>query len=279
MRAFGHLGDYAKNPAFDAFHSISVRAFSLFHEGISGADRNRPLVQLIQRMNYIAEASSAALRLNASWALTHPAFSLCRDRYEQCVRFSCLARKEDAEEWDFYVKNYHVTLTKLKNAFDEKGVEFPIRLNDGLDDTPPEIRARLSTWRNTPLDQLARRRDALDGITNSEVDKETLLSLYDSIYRQGSSVSHYDMYSVNMLGLYNGSEGLVLAPDPAMPIVITLHCAIFDIIQCTEALAVAKVPAPADVSNELLKEWRACVHRTGLTRATCDTDIDKTTGS
>ncbi|KTT98574.1 hypothetical protein NS355_08850, partial [Sphingomonas yabuuchiae] len=93
MRAFEHLGDYKANPAFDAFHALSVRAFSLYHESITEAETSRPLTDLTRRMLYVAEASSAGLRLAASWALTHPAFSLCRDRYEQCVRFSWLARQ------------------------------------------------------------------------------------------------------------------------------------------------------------------------------------------
>jgi hypothetical protein len=72
------------------------------------------------------------------------------------------------------------------------------------------------------------------------------------------------MYSVNMLGLYDGPDVLVLAPDPGMPIVLTLHCALFDIVQCAEALARAEVPAPIDTLNALVAEWWAYVRRTGL---------------
>jgi hypothetical protein len=43
-------------------------------------------------MLYIAEITSTAIRLNATWALTPAAMSLLRDRYEQTVRFSWLVR-------------------------------------------------------------------------------------------------------------------------------------------------------------------------------------------
>jgi hypothetical protein len=46
---------------------------------------------LILRMLYIAEITSTAIRLNATWALTPAAMSLLRDRYEQTVRFSIMA--------------------------------------------------------------------------------------------------------------------------------------------------------------------------------------------
>jgi hypothetical protein len=264
MRAFDHFGDYTANPAFSAFHDLSVRAFGLYHDGIAKADLSRPLTDLIRRMMYVAEASSVGLRLNASWALTHPAFSLCRDRFEQCVRFSWLARQSDAREWYRYIADYYLTRNRLKHAFKQSGVDPIVNLDDGLDEAPPYVRERFAYWRNTPVDQMARRRDELAGITGSRVDRETLFGFYDSIYRQGSSVAHYDLYSVNMLGLYEGPEGLVLAPDPYMPIVLVLHCAIFDIVQCAEALAKADVPAPVEALDAMVTEWWAFVRRTGM---------------
>ena len=263
LKAFEHLGDYTKNPAFAAFHDLSVRSFAMYHDGISRADTTRPLVDLIRRMTYVAEATSSGLRLNASWALTHPAFSLCRDRYEQCVRFSWLARQGDDREWHRYIAEFYLTRHRLKNAFDQSGIALPVDLDDGLSEAPAYVRERFADWRNTPIDQKARRRDGLAGITGSAVDRESLFGFYDSIYRQGSSVSHYDLYSVNMLGPYDGPDGVVLAPDPGMPIVLTLHCALFDIIQCAEALTRAEVPAPVDAMNALVTEWWTNVRRTG----------------
>lgn len=264
VRAYDHFGGYTANPAFAAFHDLSVRAFSMYSEGIERADHSRPIVDLMRRMMYVAEASSVGLRLNASWALSHPSFSLCRDRYEQCVRFSWLVRQEDAREWYRYIADYYLTRHRLNNAFAQSGIAVPVNLDDGLGDLPPELRQRFNYWRVTPVDQMARKRDALAGITGSKVDREGISGLYDSIYRQGSSVAHYDLYSINMLGLYDSDSSLVLAPDPGLPIVTVLHCALFDIIQCAEALARADVPAPTQQADELIGLWWEYVQRTGL---------------
>jgi len=264
MRAFEHFGDYRGNPAFDAFHGLSVRAFALCHEGIAEADTSRPLTELIRRMLYVAEASSAGLRIAASWALSHPAFSLCRDRYEQCVRFSWLVRQPDDREWYRYIADYYLARNRMKHAFAQNRIDPLVELDDGLDEVPADLRKRFAYWRNTPVDQMARGRDALPGLTGSRVDREGLLGFYDSIYRQGSSIAHYDLYSINMLGLYQSPEGLVLAPDPHMPIVLALHCAIFDIVQAGEALAKAGVPAPVELLDALVDEWWACVRHTGI---------------
>lgn len=264
MKAFEHLGGYTKNPAFSTFHDLSVRAFALFHDRIGEADLSRPMTDLIRRMMYVAEASSSGLRLNASWALTHPAFSLCRDRYEQCVRFSWLVRQADDREWYRYIADYYLARNRMKHAFKQSGIDPLVSLDDGLDEVPAELRKRFAYWRNTPIDQMARRRDELDGITGSRVDREGLLIFYDSIYRQGSSVAHYDLYSINMLGLHNAPEGLVLAPDPYMPMVLILHCALFDIVQCAEALAKADVLPSIETLDDMIGEWWASVHRTGI---------------
>jgi len=264
MKAFEHLGGYTKNPAFKAFHNLSVRAFALYHHRIAEADGSRPLTDLMRRMMYVAEASSSGLRLNASWAFAHPAFSLCRDRYEQCVRFSWLVRQTEDREWYRYIADYYLARNRMKHAFKQSGIDPLVDLDDGLDELPPELRKRFAYWRNTPIDQMARRRDELDGITGSCIDREGLLGFYDSIYRQGSSVAHYDLYSINILGLHEGPEGLVLAPDPKMPIVLALHCAFFDIVQCAEAMAKSDVLVSVDTLDELIGEWWICVRRTGI---------------
>lgn len=264
MKAFEHLGGYIKNQGFSAFHELSVRAFELFHDRIREADLSRPFTGLIRRMMYVAESSSSGLRLNASWALTHPSFSLCRDRYEQCVRFSWLVRQADDREWYRYIADYYLARNRMKHAFMQSGIDPLVNLDDGLDELPADLRKRFSYWRNTAIDQMARRRDELEGITGSRVDKESLLGFYDSIYRQGSSVAHYDLYSIHMLGLYDGPDGLALAPDPHMPIVLALHCALFDIIQCAEALTKADVPAPIGTLNAMVGDWWTFVRRTGI---------------
>jgi hypothetical protein len=215
-------------------------------------------------MMYVAEAMSVALRLNASWALTHPSFSLCRDRYEQCARFSWLARQTGYREWYRYVADKYFREARLKRAFAQRGIDVPELDTRRFEELPEDKKASFRHWDNLKLDQLAERRDKLDGITGSTLDGETLRWMYDSIYRQGSSVSHYDLYSVNLLSLYKTPDGVVLAPDPALPVVTVLHCALFDLIQCSEALAKLEVPAPVELWDQARAYWWEWVKRTGI---------------
>lgn len=263
MSALEHFGRYENNPAFSAFDAFSRGAFAAFHERIADTDLE-PFTDLIRRMMYVAEATSVGLRLTASWGLSHPSFSLCRDRYEQCVRFSWLVRQTEHREWFRYIADMYLRRNRLRNAFAASGIEMP-QLDDGFDELPPKAKESFKHWDHWTLDHLARRRDELGGITGSKLDNETLLTLYDSIYRQGSSVSHYDLYSIQMLGIYEAPDGsAVLAPDPAMPVVTALHCALFDMLQCGEALARLGRPAPASYWDEQLVEFWAAVRRTGI---------------
>jgi hypothetical protein len=173
-------------------------------------------------------------------------------------------RQDDDREWYRYIADYYLARNRMKHAFQQNGIDPLVNLDDGLDELPPELRKRFAYWRSTPIDQMARRRDELNGITGSHIDRESLATLYDSIYRQGSSVAHYDLYSINMLGLHDGPDGVVLAPDPFMPIVVVLHCALFDIIQCSEALAKAGAPQSIETLNELIDDWWVSVRRTGI---------------
>lgn len=64
----------------------------------------------------------------------------------------------------------------------------------------------------------------------------------------------FDLYSINILELHQSPEGLILAPNSHMLIVLALHCAIFDTFQCGEALAKAGVPAPVSLLDALVGE-------------------------
>src|SRR5260370_7262707 len=92
-KALDHMGDYVKHAPVKAFSEISEKAFDTFHTVMGGHEKqdNNDRDYLITRLTYISEIMSTAIRLNATWALTHAAMSLTRDRYEQAVRFSCLA--------------------------------------------------------------------------------------------------------------------------------------------------------------------------------------------
>lgn len=263
VKVFDNFGKYAENPAFAAFHELSVGAFGAFHKYVSEAEL-RPFTDLVRKMLYVAEATSVALRLNASWALTHPAFSLCRDRYEQCARFSWLARQTDDREWHRYIADKYFREARIKKVFADRGVDIPELDTRSFEELPEDKKKSFRHWDNLKLDQLAEGRDKLEGITGSRLDEENLRWLYDSIYRQGSSVAHYDLYSINLLGLYEGPNGLVLAPDPALPVVTVLHCTLFDLIQCSEALAKLERPAPIETWDKAVADWWDCVKRTGI---------------
>jgi hypothetical protein len=175
-----------------------------------------------------------------------------------------LARQTDNREWHSYINDLYVRRDRLKRAFAVRGLDVPELDNLASAGASDEKIKRIPLWHNLSLDQLAERRDKLEGITNSKLDAETLRTLYDSIYRQGSSVSHYDLYSIQMLGVYEGPTGPVLAADPALPIVTVLHCALFDLIQCAEALAKLQVPAPPELWDTADEAWWKCVKQTGI---------------
>ncbi len=264
-KALSHLGDYAKNPAFAEFEDISRSSWALYHSTASNPPVPSSLESFIPRMAYVAEATSVSLRLNASWALSHPAFSLCRDRFEQTARFSLLARSENYQGIVSYLAGYELTKHKLKEGLRNRQVEIEIELESELDGAPKELRQKYNAWSSKPLDQLVDQRDQLDGISGTKIDNEKLAGFYESIYRQGSSVSHYDLYSLRMLGLYKTDEQVILAPDPLFPIVIVLHNALFDLIQAVETTAKAsngiEDAAPWTV---LLMRWHAALKKTGI---------------
>ncbi len=171
VEAFDHFGKYRENRAFASFHELSVRAYAIFHHHVGTAEA-RPFTDLVRKMVYVAEATSVALRLNASWALTHPAFSLCRDRYEQCARFSWLARQTDDREWHRYIADKYFREARLKKAFAARGVDIPELDTRAFDELPDEKKKSFRHWDNLKLDRLADGRDKLKGITGSKLDQE-----------------------------------------------------------------------------------------------------------
>lgn len=106
--ALRNQGPYRENPAFAEFQSISADSFSLFHARLNEGQTSLAYSDLVRRMVYIGETTSVALRLNAIWALTLPAFSLCRDRYEQTVRFSWLARQPAYKGWVGFLVDFEL---------------------------------------------------------------------------------------------------------------------------------------------------------------------------
>ena len=96
-RIVDNLGPYLAHPPVQATCELSRKAFERFHQARGGRERSGESGKehLLTRLMYMAESASTAVRLNATWSLSLPAMSLLRDRYEQVVRFSWLARQTD----------------------------------------------------------------------------------------------------------------------------------------------------------------------------------------
>ncbi len=211
-------------------------------------------------MVYIGEATSTAIRLNATWALTHPAMSLLRDRYEQAVRFSWLLRSPKDDEYHKYGRAYFAKMNSLirdmppemMKTYEKWMGEAP----EWAKETPTkENRAYFEAWNTLDLRSMATKRDALPPISDCKIARQELAGWYGSIYAQFSSVSHYDRYSVELLGLHRAPDGqLVLAPDPQWPAILTLHLALFDVIFCYEATQLFLQKDGTDAYGKLLDE-------------------------
>jgi hypothetical protein len=266
-QVLGHLGPYNNHAPVAAFGSLSDRAYSIYRQAAGGHERQgeTPTQHLVTRMMYIAEVTSIALRLNASWALSHPALSLLRDRYEQTVRFSWLARQSDNTQMVQYIASYYAKSIKLyhsmteaqKKELDKMGFTAP----DWLSASPTkEQRDYLNRWNSFDLRSMANERDNLPSLSDSRLGKETLGDLYNGIYAQFSSVTHYDMYSMNILGFHEAPNGqLVLAPNPHFPSVINLYNSLFDLVQCFEATRRYLEVDAEEPFSAAYEEW--CKHR------------------
>lgn len=264
-----HLGPYARHAPLSAFGAISDKAFALYKEAAGGhvRDGETPTQHLITRMMYVAEATSIATRLNASWALSHPALSLLRDRYEQAVRFSWLARQSGTLQMTRYVASYYAKGMQLHRSMSDAAKEELKTIQSDTEewvsaDLTKEQRASLNRWNDLDLRSMVEKRDALPPLSECDVARETLAPLYTSIYAQFSSVTHYDMFSMNMLGLHKSPDGqMVLAPDPHWPSMISLHNSLFDLIQCFEVTR-RYLEKDADSGfSSLLKDWKMCTTR------------------
>ena len=263
-QVLNQLGPYVGHKPVAAFCSISEHCLALFHEALDGYDRGyeTPVEHLFTRLTYISETTSTAIRLNATWALTLPAMSLLRDRYEQTVRTSWLAQQPDNLELVKYIGTYYAKANKVFRGLSPKArnvlEDASLKFDPWMTDTPTkEERAYLERWNSLDLHSIAKKRDALAACSKDAVRGETLADLYIPIYQQFSSVTHFDMYGVNMLGLHKAPTGeVVLAPDPWWPAILCCYNALFDLIQFNEvAQLVYKVGSIPDF-DELFAEWR-----------------------
>jgi len=245
-KVLDHLGDFIEHPTMRAYCDISGEAFNEFHRVMGGHEKadEDSRDYLMTRLMYISESTSTAIRLNASWALTHPAMSLTRDRYEQVVRFTYLARQKDDVEIKKFFAYYHSRANKIFRSLQEAAKEEFTKI---VDDPPEwtlrkftaEERARFDSWATLDLKSMVAKRDKLPTFGTTALAQQKLELYYAPIYAQFSSVSHSDMYSVALLGLHKPPEGelLVLSADPHWPATLASFNALFDIIQCYESAA------------------------------------------
>jgi hypothetical protein len=241
-KVLDHLGDFIKHPPMKDFADLSAQAYDRFHTIMGGHEKQGESDRdyVITRLMYISEVTSTAIRLNASWALTHAAMSLTRDRYEQIVRFSWLARQKDDAELKKFFAYYHSRANKIFRSLKDAAKD----AFDKMVDNPPEHTTRILTreerlafeaWETLDLLSMARKRDGLSAFGTSPLAAQKLEIYYAPIYQQFSSVSHSDMYGVALLGLHNSPSGqLVLSADPHWPATLACFNALFDIIQCFE---------------------------------------------
>jgi hypothetical protein len=255
-----HLGPFTTNPPVQALILLTQRTWEEFHVLVGGQkriiDNERQL--FASRMMYISEVMSLGIRLNASWGLTHPAMSLLRDRYEQAVRFSWLARQPDAEEHKKYML-YFFSKARLLMRSESARQDYEKSLGKlpkwVTEELTKEQNDEIRKWEALDLRAMAKRRDSLPPLTELQIGKETLERHYDTIYAQFSSVSHFDMYSLELIQLHEIAGHLELKTDEHWPGLLILQNCEFDIIQCFEAVYAYYDKDAGLLFNELLLEW------------------------
>jgi hypothetical protein len=259
----GHLGPYVQYGPIVGCCELSERVWRTYNELTTGYVHSDPNSReyLILRMLYIAEITSTAIRLNTTWGLTHASMSLLRDRYEQTVRFSWLVRNPDESQFEKYERTKVAKINSIVRNLDPDTIK---RFEAVLGPTPTwaketptkEYRAFLEAWNTLDLKSMALERDAFPPLADTVLAKQILASSYEAIYRQFSSVSHYDRFSIELLGLQEFPDGkLVLGTQPHWPAILLLRNTEFDIIQCFEAAHVCHRKAAAEIFEKFLMEW------------------------
>jgi hypothetical protein len=266
-RVLDHMGAHIEHAPVKGFSEISEKAHTAFHTAMGGYDRDESSHRdfLISRFMYISEIMSTAIRLNASWALTHAAMSLTRDRYEQTVRFSWLARQSDDGEMAKFYAYYHARANKIFSRLKGQAKE---EFDKMVDEAPEwttrpftkEEKEYFGAWEVLDLLSLVKKRDKLPALGTSIMAGQKLELWYTPVYQQFSSVSHSDMYSVALLQLHKSkafSDRLVLAADPYWPMTLTCFNALFDIIQCFECAKGFYAKDCEEEFQELFTTWNS----------------------
>jgi hypothetical protein len=215
---------------------------------------------LIVRMMHIAESTSNAIRMDATWAFIPPTMSLVRDRYEQTVRFSWLVRNPDKEEYHKYERFMLAKIRKVARDIAPETIkrfakagQLPLWITEPLS---KEDREYLEEWEKLNLKSMAARRDGFPPIADNLLSREKLEKWYNAVYRQFSSVSHYDRFSIEMVSPqpYEG-DTVVMGLQPHWSKLLILYTVLLDIIQCYEATSVCFEQDTSIKFESLFLEW------------------------
>jgi hypothetical protein len=244
---------------------LDERVWEVFrtHARERGPIEHRSQDYLIVRMMHIAEATSNAIRMNATWEFTAPTMSLLRDRYEQTVRFSWLIRNPNQKEYQKYERFMIAKIrTMVRNVAPEtvnritkSGQALPLWTTEPL---TKEEQSYLTEWEKLDLCSMAAKRDSFPPITDNHLSKVKLQPWYNAVYRQFSSIAHYDRFAVEMVKpLPIEGEKVVMGFEPYWPKLLILRTISLDIIQCYEATAVCFQTDTSIKFESLFLEWVA----------------------
>jgi hypothetical protein len=134
-----------------------------------------------------------------------------------------------------------------------KAGQLPLWITEPLS---KEDREYLEAWEKLDLKSMASRRDGFPPIADNLLSKEKLEQWYNAVYRQFSSVSHYDRFSIEMVSAqpYDGDK-VVMGLLPHWPKLLILYTALLDIIQCYEATSVCFGQNTSIKFESLFREW------------------------